>query len=242
MSTLIFDIETTGKDWRDISPCAQKSLLKSINQRSGTNEKEKEREIERFKGRLALSPYTGQIVSLAMYDVERNLGAVYFTGEKSETGFNDDVFDYRPADEKDILADFWEGAREYDIFVGFNSRTFAVPFLYIRSAALGIKPGVEIANEPYLLKQSFPYHIDLLDQFTFEGAVRPRPSLSVLCDTFKIEYKPEFSGEEAAEFFRQKKFRRLARHAATDVIAIKELYLVWKEYLALLSFINNLEM
>ncbi len=93
-----------------------------------------------------------------------------------------------------------------------------------------------------MVQQSFPYHVDLLEEFSAGGAVQPKPSLAVLADMYGIEYNPVCDGGDVAEFFHQKKFRHIAERNASNVLALVELYKVWKRYLAPVSFINAIEM
>ncbi len=191
----------------------------------------------------SLSPYKGQIVSLAMYDIARDLGVVYYVSGAKDESFTDDSFTYKARSEKELLEDFWTSATEYDVFVSFNGRTFDVPFLYIRSIALGVRPTLEIARQRYVTKQSIPYHVDIFDEFTFHGNVSKKPSLSVLCDAMGIDNpKLHMSGEDITEFFLDKKIEEIARYNAKDVTAITKLYDKWLTNLAPKSFINALEL
>ena len=191
----------------------------------------------------SLSPYKGQIISLGMYDPKRNLGVVYYVSNTPGEEFSDDSYTYKARSEKELLEDFWASAPEYDIFATFNGRAFHLPFLYIRSVALGIRPSVEIARQRYVTKQSSPYHIDLFDEYTFHGSVTKKPSLSVLCDTLGIDNPKLFmSGEDITEAFLAKKIVDIARYNAKDVTAIFKLYEKWFTHLAPKSFINALEL
>ena len=40
---------------------------------------------------------------------------------------------YKPMEEKEMLENFWAGAKEYDEFVTYNGRGFDAPFLALRS-------------------------------------------------------------------------------------------------------------
>jgi len=191
----------------------------------------------------SLSPYKGQIVSLGMYDVERELGVVYFVAASEADSFTDDSYSYKARSEKQLLEDFWASAAEYDIFVTFNGRAFDVPFLYIRSIALGVTPTVEIARQRYVTKQAAPYHVDIFDEFTFHGSVSKKPSLSVLCDALGVDNpKLHMSGEDITEAFLSKKITDIARYNARDVTAIYKLYQQWLKSLAPKSFVNSLEL
>lgn len=241
MATLIFDIETTGKDWDDIPEATQYSLTKWIGQRP-ISDAEKDRLSEEAKEKLGLSPFTGDIISLAMYDVERKTGAVYFVADGSVTDYEVDSWKYKVRTEKELLEDFWETARSYDVFVTFNGRSFDVPFLLHRSIIAGVRPTAELTGQRYLSRQSHPYHVDLLDEFSFYGAMQRRPSLQLLCDAYQIPYEKEgMGGEDITEFFNNKKFRDIAEKNAADVTATTALFETWKHNLAPASFINSVE-
>jgi len=189
----------------------------------------------------SLSPFAGQIISLAMYDLERELGAVYYVGNQNQD-FVDDSFKYKVRTEAEILEDFWTGATDYDVFVTFNGRSFTLPFLYHRSAINEIKPTIQLSRNRYLSRQSFPYHVDLMDEFSFYGAMKPAPSLKALTEAYGIDYRQEISGSEVGEFFQQKKFTDLAKRSAVDVLALKSLFAIWQKNFSPPSFINATEL
>lgn len=241
MATLIFDIETTGKDWNDISEETQYTLTKWIGQQPRSDE-EKQRLSEDVKDRLGLSPFTGEIISLALYDMERKLGAVYFSADDSVLDYQDGDWKYKVRTEQEILEDFWDSAKSYDIFVTFNGRTFDIPFLLHRSVILGIKPSIDLLGHRFVQRQVHPYRIDLLDEFSFYGAMQRRPSLQLLCNAYNIPYgKAGVGGEDVAELYSQQKFRDIAEKNAADVMATGELFSIWKQYLAPASFLNTIE-
>jgi predicted PolB exonuclease-like 3'-5' exonuclease len=162
---------------------------------------------------------------------------------KADEQFADDSFVYKSRTEKQLLEDFWESAPEYSVFVSFNGRAFDIPFLYIRSIALGVQPTVEIARARYVNKQTLPYHVDIFDEFSFHGAVNKKPSLSSLCDAFGVQNPKLFmSGEDITEFFLAKKIDEIAKYNGQDVLAITKLYEKWLKYLAPKSFIHSLEL
>lgn len=192
--------------------------------------------------RDSLSPYKGQIISLGVYDLERDLGSVYFVGKTKDESFEDDNFSYKSRTEKELLEDFWETVSQYDVLVSFNGRAFDIPFLYIRSIALDVKPTVEIARNRYVTKQSVPYHVDLYDEFSFHGNVTRKPSLAVLCEALGIDNpKLLMSGEDITEQFLDKNITEIARYNGKDILAIKVLYQKWLKNLAPVSFLNSLE-
>ena len=238
MSTLVFDIETVGESWSTFDEVTKKTLVRWIDN-SSSSETEKSSLVQAVKNQLGFSPLTGSIVSIAIYDVERELGAVYYVGNGDESDFSDDSFSYKQRSEKEILEDFWESARSYDTFVTFNGRQFDIPFLLLRSVARESKPTIEISQKRYLSQQSHPYHVDLQDELTFYGAMKRRPQLHLFCRAFGIDSpKDDVSGDDVAKLFRNKEFKKIAKYNAKDVVATTALYKKWLEYLAPNSFLN----
>lgn len=241
MSTLVVSLETVSQGWDNLSVETRASLTKWLDYKI-IPDSEKEKEIENIKSRLSLSPFTGEIISLAVYDLERDLSAVYFYSDNQTENFETNSSSFKSRTEKEMLEDFWEGAKGYDTFVTFNGRAFTWPYLLHRSAILKIRPTVEIAKERYVTKQTIPHHVDLLDEFTFNGSMSKRPTLSLLCGAYGVEINHELlGGEESAELFQQKKFRRLAERNESKVLAIRDLYEIWKQYFAPLSFLNTVD-
>lgn len=240
MATLIIDIETKSEKWKELPGITRASLTHWI-ENSDYTEIEKQKKLENIKSRLSFSPFTASIISLAVYDVERKTGAVYFVSDTPGESFSVDNFTFKQRTEKEILEDFWEGATSYDIFVTFNGRTFALPFIHHRSVMNAVKPTVDIARQRFLTRQSLPYHIDLLDEMSFYGGMSHRPSLQLLCGAYGIDNASLLGGEEIGEAFADGRFRYIAEKNKGDVEAINSLYEKWKEYLAPRTFLNTLE-
>jgi len=237
MSTLIFDIETVGENWSSFDETTKKVLTRWIDK---TSRNEEEREIlkKSLKDNLGFSPLTGFVVTLGVYDLEKEKGTVYYVGEgnKKEERL-ENGFLLKERTEKELLEEFWRGAEYYDTFVTFNGRAFDAPFLFHRSAVYEIRPTKNLLEGRYPSQQKSCRHVDLQDELTFFGAVARRPSLHLFCRAFGIESpKEEGSGDAVAELFASKKFRDLAAYNAADVIATTKLYQKWQKYL---SFYQN---
>ncbi len=238
MATLVFDIETVGESW-DALDATTKSVLSRWIRRTAKNEEEYEVEMKDLREGLGFSPLTGHTVAIGLYDLERKQGVVYYeSNEKTESEVGE--YTLKPRTEKEMLIDFWEGARSYDTFVTFNGRGFDVPFLNLRSAIFGIRPTHDLMDGRYLYQQKLVRHVDLQDQMTFYGAMMRRPSLHLFCRAFGIESpKGEgVSGDDVAELFHANKFRDIARYNARDVIATTALYEKWLSYLAPRNFLE----
>lgn len=233
MSTLIFDIETIGEDYKTLDNVTKKILTRWI-ERSSKNDAEKNSLYQDIEAGLGFSPLTGYVVAIGLYDLERNSGVVYYTGEGNESETTDlSGFVYKQRSEKEMLEEFWEGAKHYDTFVTYNGRGFDVPFLFHRSAISGIKPSKNLLEGRYSYQQKSCRHLDLLDELTFQGAMYRKPSLHLFCRAYGIDSpKKDLNGDDVAKLFHEKKFRDIASYNAKDVIATKELYLKWRQYLA----------
>jgi len=235
MATLIFDIETVGEEWGDLDDVTKETLTRWID-RTARNEEEHEAGLKDIREGLGFSPLTGEIVAIGLYDLERKLGVVYYqtdsaykdkdgmiyhTVEDSSKEYQVGEFILKPRSEKEMLEAFWEGAREYNVFVTFNGRGFDVPFMNLRSAIHNIRPTRDLMDGRYLYQQKLAHHIDLQDQMTFYGAMHRRPSLHLFCRAFGIESpKAEgVAGDDVAELFQAKKFRDIAEYNVRDVVA-----------------------
>lgn len=228
MSQLIFDIETIGEDFDSLDALTQDSLTYWIK-RDTANETETDHILEDVKNGLGFSPLTGQIIAIAMLDYQKNKGAVYFQAPEQKIGeFQEGDFICKQMTESEMLKKFWQVALNYQQFVTFNGRAFDAPFLIIRSAVSKIKPSVNLM--PYRYGDNL--HIDLLDQLTFYGAVRRRGNLHLWTRAFGIKSPKAqgVSGHDVAPLFKAGKFADIARYSAGDVLATKELYEYWRDY------------
>ncbi len=233
MSTLIFDIETVGEDFDSMDETTQHVLTKWIKETS-QNDAEYTHDLNVIKSRLGFSPFTGSIVSIGMYDLEKQKGAVYYQhpGRESAEAVIDDV-KYKVLSEKEMVQLFWQKVKNYDTFVTFSGYQFDVPFLLIRSAVHRIRPTRNLMTNRYLSSQKQVKHIDLADQLSYYGAMRKKPSLHLVCRAFGIESpKAEgVSGDDVGRLFVNQDYTTIASYNMRDVIATKDVYLRWQEYL-----------
>ena len=237
MSTkkLIFDIETIGDDFDSLDETTKESLTRWIEKES-SSEAEYEEALQELKSGLGFSPLTGKIVVIGVLDCEKNQGVIYFQAP-SETidEFSEGGIMFKQMDEKEMLEKFWQGAKEYDEFIGFNSRGFDVPFMMVRSAIHGVKPTKNLMEGRYLYQQRDARHIDLQDQLTFYGAVRKKGNLHLWSRAFGIKSPKEegITGDDVGKLFKEKKFLEIAKYNAGDLKATKELYEKWEKYINL---------
>ncbi len=233
MSTLIFDLETVGEDYAALDETTQHMLTRWIEKTSKT-EGEYEAALDDIKNGLGFSPLTGEIVVIGVLDAEKNKGVIYYQapGEANED-FEEEGMVFKQRTEKEMLEQFWQGAKNYDDFVTFNGRGFDAPYLMIRSAIHKIRPSKNLLSNRYLGLQRGCRHIDLCDQLSFYGAMFKRSSLHLACRAFGITSPKAggITGDDVGALFKEKKFVDIARYNVGDLRSTGELFKYWQEYL-----------
>lgn len=227
MRELIFDIETVGYSFESFDEYQQEYLLRYANLEE--TEEKRQQKIDEVIRYLNLSALTAQIVAIGLYDLQISKGLVLFQSDvkehyKSENG----EFTFHSGKEVYLIQKFWEIASKYDRFISFNGRSFDAPFLLLRSAILRIKPTKNLLSYRYDSK----IHCDLLEQFTFYGLTR-KFNLDFYCKVFGINSpkRGDVTGYNINEVYNQKRYREIAEYCSLDLLATKELYLIYKNYL-----------
>ncbi len=236
MSALVIDIETVGEDFNALDATTQEVLTRWIAKEAGNDTAEYEKNLAELKEGMGFSPLTGEIVAIGVYDVSYNKGVVYYQAPGSEaTETVEDNITYKRMSEVEMLQSFWAGVAKYNEIVSFNGRGFDVPFLMIRSAINHRRPSVDLMSNRYLNSQwRGPKHVDLQDQLTFYGAMRKRGALHTWCRAFGIKSPKAdgVSGDDVAALYREKKYLDIARYNVGDLVATKELYEYWRDFVA----------
>lgn len=220
MSKIVVDIETIGFDFEAFEEKTQAYLLKYAK-----NEDER----EEVKTRLALSPLTGEIVTIGMLNPESGKGRVFFQNRDEEkVTFSENGIFYQSGTEKEILEKFWELIGRYEQVITFNGRSFDGPFLILRSAKHAIRPEKNLFGYRY----DYRAHCDLLEQLTFYGATR-RYSLEFYANFFGLENSKEegIDGSMVGELYQAGKYAEIARYCARDLKTTAELFAHWEKYL-----------
>lgn len=234
MATLVFDIETNALPVEAFDDTQQEYLFRDAARLPEGPERDARR-AELARG-LSLYPLTAQVVCIAMVNADSGRGQVLFQAEDYDPEDEAEVKFVPFADESELLQDFWELAKRYDHIVTFNGRGFDVPFLYLRSAVLG----VPISRKDWLgYRYQTEPHCDLAEQFTFygvsgrDGAAR-KFNLDFYCKAFGIPSpKAEgISGMDVGTLVADGRFREIAEYCLRDVRATVELHRIWKERLA----------
>ncbi|RPI01976.1 MAG: 3'-5' exonuclease [Ignavibacteriae bacterium] len=220
MSRVVLDIETLGEPLESFDETRQKYLFKFS-----------ETEADRAEAiqKLSLYPTTAQVIAIGMLNPETSRGKVLFQSDEAlkETP-EDELIQFKSGSEKEILEEFWMDIGHYDQFITFNGRAFDCPFLMLRSAILQVQPTRNLM--PYRYDASI--HCDLLEQFTFYGALR-KFNLDFYCKSFQIESPKShgISGLDMKQLTDEKRFREIAEYNLRDLQATAELFRRWETYL-----------
>lgn len=204
MAQLVLDIETVGLPLESFDEAQREYLLKWAA-REETPERQ-ERKREELIAQFNLYPFTAQVVTIGMLNVESQKGRVYYQAPTKESWRSEDnLIEYESGSEVEILKRFWEDVRLYKQLITFNGRGFDCPFLILRSAILGVKPSRNLMPARFDAE-----HIDLLEQLTFHGAIR-RFNLDFYCKAFGIKSpKGRLSGPQINQLFAEGKYREIA--------------------------------
>jgi 3'-5' exonuclease len=236
MAKLVFDIETTALPLEGFDAEQSEYLFREAeNMPDPAQRLARRAEIQRF---FSLWPLTGQVVCIAMSNVDSFRSKVLFLAakEKEKSDALASVEFVPCADEAELLTEFWEVAVRYESVVTFNGRGFDVPFLYLRSAVLNVRVtrkdwlGYRFQTEP---------HCDLLEQLTFygvsgrEGAAR-RFNLDFYCKVFGIPSPKSkgITGMDVGRLVAEGRGWEVAEYCLGDVQATVQLYKIWKDRLA----------
>lgn len=241
-----FDIETVPLPFDQLDESQQEYLLRGANTLES---------IEQRKREMALTPLTGQIITIGFKVIEHNIDENYHEtcnlvssgalilnpnldndNEIIQKEENGDIFYY--ATEEKILQMFWEVLKKYknSTLISFNGRYFDAPFLLLRSALLKVQPSRNIMKGS---KYNYPEHIDLMDELTFHNPTNYGTTRRFNFNFYTIAFglkSPKSQGIDGAnvyEYFLSKEYDTIARYCLRDVEATWQLFLRIKDYLFL---------
>lgn len=236
MKALIIDVESVGEPFDALDETTKHVMLNPLHKKY-KNQEEYAAAFEDLKLEMGLSALTGRAVAVGMYDAETLQGWCYFdTAGRATQPFEENGIQYIPAGEQQMLQAFWAKVPEYNAIVTFNGWGFDIPFLNHRAAFYHIKPTRNLMTNRFLSSQRGPVkHIDLQDVLSYNGAIRRKGSLHLWCRAFGIA-SPKVLGEagdDVARMYQEGQFETIARYNGRDLIATKQLYDYWSEYLKL---------
>jgi DNA polymerase III epsilon subunit-like protein len=218
MKKLVIDIETVGMPWEEHDPYVREYLLKGMN----------EAEAEEEKRRGALSPFTGQIVTIGIVNAENGRACAMYQvpGQTEVITRVEGNRTLISGTERQILEKFWQYLGKEDRFISFNGRQFDGPFLMIRSAIHGVVPKRDLVGSRY----RFHPNCDLREVLNFNGTVygkQVRFNLDLACKAFGITSSKTdgMDGRSVETMYRTGRHEEIALYCLEDVRATCELYL-----------------
>ncbi|MGB0953262.1 MAG: ribonuclease H-like domain-containing protein [Planctomycetota bacterium] len=208
-----FDIEVAGLEWEEVDEATRHYLM--ARKTRGNDED--------IQNRLALIRGLGRVVSIGMWNLDKDQGAVLVHG----SGCKWEDFGEVPGtkvfrgNERELLTEFWRLAQEWGTVVTYNGRGYDGPVLLTRSAMLDVKPSRQLAGYRYSVKE----HCDLMEVLNFMGAARESYSLDYWCRRFGVESpKGKMDGSMVASKARAGRYDEIAEYCLRDTRATADLF------------------
>ena len=214
---LAFDIEVAGVEWEEVDEATRHYLMAREKRRGGATD------VESIQHRLALVRGLGRVVSIAMWNLDKDSGAVLVHG----SGNKWDDFDPIPGtkvwrgNEREMLTEFWRLAKDWGTVVTYNGRSYDGPVLMTRSAMLDVVPSRQLCGYRYSIRD----HCDLMEVMNFQGAARESYSLDYWCRRFGVESpKGKMDGSMVAQKARNGHYDDIAEYCLRDTRATADLF------------------
>ena len=216
VKTMVFDIETVGKKFEELDEVEQDYLLNNLER--ATEDKEE------AKKKTGLYSIFGKVCAIGAFNPGSQKGMVLLLGDKDLVPEKENYTYKIFKEEKDLLSEFWNIAKEYELFVTYNGDNFDFPYLIIRSGINRVKVPFEVK------KWGSDKFIDLFNRIKQSHGYK----LEILCKAFGIENPKEAGvhGGDVNELFDKKDFQRIADYVARDAYSTSQLYLIWKEFMS----------
>ena len=208
-----FDIEVAGLEWEELDEATRHYLL------SRKSSKGK----EDVQNRLALIRGVGRVVSIGIWNLAKDQGAVLVHGSGCKWEDYDDIPGTKVfrGNEREILIEFWKLAAEWGTVVTYNGRGYDGPVLMTRSAMLNVVPTRQLTGYRYSIKD----HCDLMEILNFQGAARESYSLDYWCRRFEVESpKGKMDGSMVAAKARAGQYDDIAEYCLRDTRATADLF------------------
>ncbi|MFO0635385.1 MAG: ribonuclease H-like domain-containing protein [Nannocystaceae bacterium] len=210
---LVFDIETVpAVDLRKAPPTIAQAVAKHAERNEWDQAKV-----------MSLSPYFGQVVSLAVGNGEQDprtqdvtVFVVPPAGASAQAQASLPHW-IRPVSEVELLQAFWSLAGSANVVVSYNGRGFDVPFLIGRSLIHGVPVRTDLLGNKYALRP----HLDLFAVLgSGSGGSRGPASLDVVCWALGLASpKESMDGSMVAGAYAKGDLNQIALYNAGDVRA-----------------------
>jgi predicted PolB exonuclease-like 3'-5' exonuclease len=227
MRRVVFDIETVGIDFDQLSESQKEYLTKWAKD---------DEEVITAKQSTAFYPLTGFVCAIGFFspDAKEVKGTYFLDPQKEEVIKEGDIIYRSYKSEEQLLNHFWPLINNFSQVITFNGRVFDVPFLLIRSAINKVRATKDLMG--YRFEKQNQKHIDLADQLSFQGAMKRKFSLEFYCQAFNIQNpKEKMHGVEVSKLFNDQAYLEIAKYCYGDVGATYKLYEYWENYINISS-------
>jgi predicted PolB exonuclease-like 3'-5' exonuclease len=136
-------------------------------------------------------------------------------------GLNDESIKTIYGDEKEILVNFWEVAKNVNLFVGFNVMDFDLRFIYQRSIIFGVKPTQDLSFARY---RNNPIY-DVMHEWS-KWSNLGRTSLHGLSKALGVASPKEgdIEGKDVAKAYADGRLKEICEYCERDVEATRKIY------------------
>lgn len=127
------------------------------------------------------------------------------------------------ADEKTMLTDFWQLAKNVDLFVGFNILDFDLRFIWQRSVIHQIKPTVDLT---FTRGSNNPIYDIMYEWSHWSGGIGSRIGLDGLAQAFGIPSSKNggITGRTVYKAYKEGRHKEICDYCARDVDVTRAVY------------------
>lgn len=220
--TIVIDMETVGVEWDDLDDATRHYLAGRASRKLGKDGITDGSAEAIAREGLGLSPGTGRIIAISLYNLDSSQGAILYEGSGGWTDTQPGATRIFRGGEAELLRVFWELIERFGRVITYNGRGFDLPYAYIRSALLGVRPTRHLLGNRYSIAE----HCDLAEVMTFFGAAQERFSLDYWCRRFGVASPKEggLDGSQVGAFYRAGKIDEIAEYCLRDAEATGKLY------------------
>lgn len=124
-------------------------------------------------------------------------------------------------EEKDILADFWELAKDADLFLGHNIFDFDLRFIYQRSVILGVRPTRDLSFARY---RNNPIY-DIMYEWS-KWNMQDKISLDKLAKALRLVSSKDkgIDGSMVYDYYKKRRYQEIYDYCNADVEVTRSVY------------------